>query len=76
MLKMKDDIDLKELEEKYGIKKLEDKFYEKGAGLIEMDGEDFLGWLDIWGFKFLNYEDSYELDILYDLIKDGLVEKV
>ena len=75
MLKIKDDIDLKELE-KYGIKKLEGSHYGSRIGEIDMDGEDFRGWLDIWGYEFLNYEDKYELGILYDLIKDDLVEKV
>ena len=77
MLKIKDDIDLEVLK-KYRIKKIEIErnFWEEDIGKIEMDGEDFRGWLSIWGYEFLDYEDKYELDILYDLIKDGLVEKV
>lgn len=80
MLKIKDNVDLKELE-KYGF-----KYYENGCGTK--------GWsrkCDYWHNIFLNiieeekeFEDKkieriiprvYD-DILYDLIKDGLVEKV
>ena len=87
MLKIKDDIDLKELE-KYGFKKEEYKTY---YGATEYDmryysdchqgGDTFIcanslsRHLNIW--LDMNKELIItELDIIYDLIKDGLVEKV
>lgn len=78
MLKIKSDIDLKELE-KYGFKK--ETFdmslkIEKFDHIIEInisldDGIIFI--------KNDYYDCDYEVempDIVYDLIKDGLVEKV
>lgn len=75
MIKLKDNIDLNILE-KYGLKKAEryTPFYP--IGRIYFDGEDFRGWYEINGYDFIDYEFKYELDTLYDLIKDGLVERV
>ena len=75
MLKIKDNVDLKELE-KYKLEYCEEyKYYSsKEIGcfiLIEEDGEEK---------RIIKIADGiYEisgLNILYDLIKDGLVEKV
>ena len=83
MLKIKDNVDLKELE-KYGFKMYEDYYDEKGnlkyyfAGqnlyLFENENEqgNFLRtFTDLeCGFSMI------DVDILYDLIKADLVEKV
>ena len=75
MLKIKDNVDLKELEkygfeyeEDYAEENLEDltKFYYNGGLYIFTDSRNF---------------DDYDygirdIDKIYDLIKDGLVEKV
>lgn len=74
MLKIKDNVDLKELE-KFGFKPDEyDLFYEyqlkskcKDIIMINMRNKNF-------GFYQTYNGKSY--DILYDLIKAGLVEKV
>ena len=69
MLKIRDDIDLKELE-KYGFKK---KKYYNAICIIREDREhDIFFDLETRKLLFINY--GY--DTLYDLIKDGLVEKV
>ena len=75
MLKIKDNVDLKELE-KYGLKKSNTYSDWYPIGSINFDGEDFTGWFEINGYDFIDYELKYEPDTLYDLIKDGLVEKV
>ena len=93
MLKIKDNVDLKELE-KYGFVDYNEELYldEIGSGLV-------IGWafgvlaiekdtrrikvivntktqkkLNVYGDK--NIIDAYITENLYDLIKDGLVEKV
>ena len=96
MLKIKDNVDLKELE-KYGFKIL----YDENTGQPKELFKQYYGWfyerrtkisfkkgfvLDlsfpkkkIWLSNFYKY-DTNDLhlwqDTLYDLIKDGLVEKV
>ena len=80
MLKIKDNVDLKELE-KFGVIKLESfpPSYIYPIGAIMLDGEDFVGWFDIYGFEIKNQKGHHELNdlnLLYDLIKAGLVEKV
>ena len=79
MLKIKDNIDLKELE-KYGFDlrassidgigsfDWTDRFVDDNFGLLIADG------LDIWDKERTISGDN--LDLLFDLIKDGLVEKV
>ena len=74
MLKIKDDVDLKELE-KFGL-----KYVEEGKGNPEMyewirETTDKFDYVDvyIWNRK-INVSDAN--DVLYDLIKAGLVEKV
>lgn len=95
MLKIKDDIDLKELE-KYGFKIL----YDENTGQPKELFKQYYGWFyerktkisfrkgfklgvgfpkkKIWLSNFFKY-DTNDLnlwqDTLYDLIKDGLVEK-
>lgn len=70
MLKIKDNIDLKELE-KYGFKKYNDNIYdftmEKNEQINIYEREINID-LDGW--------ETNRLDIIYDLIKDGLVERV
>jgi hypothetical protein len=92
MLKIKDNVDLKELE-KYKI--YPHYVCNEQTGKVYIDGlrQDlrfgFLGFkkkrkrithiIDFKEDKFefvLNDEKDIELDLLYDLIKDGLVEKV
>lgn len=69
MLKIKDDVDLKELE-KYGFKK---KYYYNAMCIIREDRKhDIFFDLKTRKLLFINY--GY--DVLYDLIKDGLVEKI
>lgn len=73
MLKIRDDIDLKELE-KYGFNKIRgyisNKYYAylKGSLRINLDS------------RYLQINDAhfceYDLDVVYDLIKANLVEKV
>ena len=69
MLKIKDNVDLKELE-KYGFKK---KYYYNAYVLeCETKKQDIVFDLKTRKLLFVNW--GY--DALYDLIKDGLVEKV
>lgn len=79
MLKIKDNIDLKELE-KYGM---------KYTPYSVDDGEEWLDFTTCGTLDFLYFDKSkylvdesgmprkdYDLEILYDLIKADLVEKV
>ena len=69
MLKIKDNVSLKQLE-KYGFKK---KYYYNATVLESEDKkQDILFSLETKKMLFCNF--GY--DVLYDLIKDGLVEKV
>ena len=78
MLKIKDNIDLKELE-KYGFKnkgcnyrqKFDYKYYEVEI-IIELDRKYIIIQNDYYDSDFACYLPN----VLYDLIKDGLVEKV
>ena len=68
-LKIKDDVNLKDLE-KYGFKK---KYYYNAICIIREDREhDIFFDLKTRELLFINY--GY--DILFDLIKDDLIEKV
>lgn len=70
MLKIKDDIDLKELE-KYGFKKDEEQQYMiKDLDIFVGTEEDEKELVLDFGFNNEN------INILYDLIKANLVEKV
>lgn len=67
-LRIRLDVDLKEIE-KYGFKK---KRYYNAICIIREDGEhDIFFDLKTRKLLFINY--GY--DVLYDLIKDGLIEK-
>ena len=87
MLKVKDNVDLKELE-KYGIRKgyhLETP-YEKGDEREELSIDSETRIINVGIVLWWDYNNYYGAvktysfrggeDILYDLIKDGLVEKV
>lgn len=76
MLKIKDKEKIKEVIEKYDLEYEADSDYEsgwhyatysKGGVFIDVTYDDNL---TIYGI------DASELDLLYDLINDGLVEKV
>lgn len=73
MLKIKNDIDLKELD-KYGFKHNGEHDFIKhsNTGVVHLSVNEytrFIGMLTSGGWRD-------DLDILYDLIKDGLVEKI
>mgnify|MGYP003310845122 CR=1 FL=1 len=85
MLKIKENVELKELE-KYGFELSGNygaikRFYHKDLG-IEEDTLLVIEFRNVWlienGAKESNerYFGNPQLDTLYDLIKDGLVEKV
>lgn len=73
MLKIKDNVDLKELE-KYEFKQIKDyisdKYYAYLNGSLRINLSN----------RKLTKNDAhfseYDLDVVYDIIKDGLVEKV
>lgn len=78
MLKIKDNVDLKELE-KYGfveVKKGETEFVDcVKYWQSEIDSE--YDCITIFDDRSLHFGiDGCDVDTLYDLIKDGLVEKV
>lgn len=68
MLKIKDSVDLKELE-KYGFKEL-DKRYDNN-NIINISKIDRV--IDLYGGYTFHHEG---IEIIYDLIKDDLVEKI
>ncbi len=74
MLKIKDNVDLKELE-KFGFKLNSDKSY-----LLTIEKDNINTIIAIEEERTLYVQSNRyhieELDILYDLIKAGLVEKV
>lgn len=75
MLKIKDSVDLKELE-KYGFEE-DIPFYEKEVGFEYLKIVYYVSKRNRQ-FQVATY-DGYDIDLddtLYDLIKDGLVEKV
>lgn len=85
MLKIKDNVDLKELE-KFGFKKIDNKYFyfmgydnigKASLGFLEVDSRELnIGYTRNWE----DYEPeyiAYEIqDKLLDLIQAGLVEKV
>ena len=75
MIKLKDNIDSNTLD-KYGIKKSNIYGVWFPIGRISFDGEDFRGWYEINGYEFIDYEDKFNIDTLYHLIKDELVEEI
>lgn len=66
MLKIKDNVDLKELE-KFGFKFLYDKEWFNGKFRINNNTRKI---------RIITNKSPYEIDTLYDLIQAGLVEKV
>jgi len=84
MLKIKDNIDLKELEkyeelecmipEVYGFNMKYENTYTDKKCIYSTDREDLYCELDI--MEDGEIRASCYLDLIYDLIKDGLVEKV
>ncbi len=86
MLKIKDNVDLKELE-KYGFSEVVKGCYELRSNndYTEWEISSDISWLSVTDidkellFVLLDKpaRDRWKLDsVLYDLIKDGLVEKV
>lgn len=77
MLKIKDEVSIEKLKE-FGLEKIEN--YNPGDFKeITLEGEDFVGWVEIKGFKIWKenfYSSCFELETLFDLIQAGLVEKV
>jgi hypothetical protein len=78
VLKIKDDVDLKELE-KFGFKKLKS---EREYYLFNIDGSEFIEIIDNQIYLYINdeyyncYTGEKTFDRLYDLIQAGLVEKI
>ena len=78
MLKIKDSVNLKELE-KFGFKKIKDEFiefYELNVSELE---NGFCGLVIYTNERIIdNYSnvDKNSLDIIYDLIQAGIVEKI
>lgn len=76
MLRIKDDVELNELR-KYGLE-IRESYDVEHFKEIELEGEDFDGWVEIIGFhkwRGTYYSDCFDLEELYDLIQAGLVEK-
>ena len=75
MLKIKDDVDLKELE-KYGFKKYINfrYYFECEEVTVEVDIESRE--LDLFSTGAVEVQTMSIPNIVYDLIKDGLIEKV
>lgn len=77
MLKIKDDVDLKELE-KFGFNYYSDtesNYYgccEKSDGFTEV----FINNARVISVYAITKKSIFDLDVLYDLIQAGLVEKV
>lgn len=91
MLKIKDNVDLKVLE-KYGFKKIEKagilkRFYYELQIQNRYDDTEY-SYIYVSGMRYLEVENEntlgvgtmcvldHALDVLFDLIQDGLVEKV
>jgi len=73
MLKIKDNVDLKVLL-KYGFKK-----YSLGTFQYRFNNDNMIIFIDesdlSLGFYCYNKDKKMNCDVLYDLIKDGVVEK-
>ena len=82
MLKIKDNVDLKELE-KYGFKKHKKAYYKcqrndyiKSLPHGYMEVQKSTKWINQDGINFFRSDEIIYQDTLYDLIKADLVEKV
>ena len=73
MLKIKDNVDLKELKHKYNLTYYNDSDYENGWSYETLDKDGVV--IDLWN-RQINGIDDTSLVLLYDLIKADLVEKV
>ena len=73
MLKIKDNVDLKELQYKYNLDYDSDSDYEGGWSYETLDKDGIF--IDLWN-RQINGIDGTSLVLLYDLIKADLVEKV
>lgn len=73
MLKVKDNVDLKELQNKYNLEYDNDSDFEGGWSYETLDKDGVF--IDLWD-RQINGIDATSLDLLYDLIKADLVEKV
>ena len=73
MLKIKDNVNLKELENKYNLSYDSDNDYENGWSYETLDKDGVF--IDLWN-RQINGIDATSLELLYDLIKADLVEKV
>lgn len=73
MLKIRDDVDLKELEYKYNLAYDSDNDYEGGWTYETLDRDGVF--IDLWN-RQINGIDATSLELLYDLIKANLVVKV
>ena len=77
MLKIKDNVDMEDLENRYN---LYEEFYEydydySNDGDLILEKNDSGVFIDKFRREIFGIDNS-KLDLLYDLIKDGLVEKV
>ena len=73
MLKVKDNVDLKELQNKYNLEYDSDSDFEGGWSYETLDKDGVF--IDLWN-RQINGIDATSLDLLYDLIKADLIEKV
>lgn len=94
MLKIKDNVDLKELE-KFGFKKLNESEMQPYGCELKVEEDDYSNWsddgfamLEVDGFDFNSKKDRvlhlytttndevwWDIDVIFDLISAGLVEK-
>ena len=73
MLKIKDNVNLKKLQNKYNLKYDSDSDYENGWSYETLDRDGVF--IDLWDRQIMGV-DATSLELLYDLIKADLVEKV
>lgn len=73
MLKVKDNVDLKELQNKYNLEYDSDSDFEGSWSYETLDKDGVF--IDLWD-RQINGIDATSLDLLYDLIKADLIEKV
>lgn len=73
MLKIRDNVNLEELQYKYNLDYDSDSDYEGGWSYETLDKDGVF--IDLWN-RQINGIDGTSLVLLYDLIKSNLVEKV
>ena len=74
VLKIKDNIDLKELE-KYGFKKESDRYHYQGFD-YQIDISRFTNIKIVEFFPYNNHLRNIDICIIYDLIKEDMIEVV